>query len=54
MVKPSSSIGKNKRTALCELRENDKCRVPNNLTEVRVVNSKDCVMSSEKENLEDQ
>ena len=35
-----------KGTALCELHENAKCRVPNNMTEICAVNSKDYVMCS--------
>ena len=40
--------------ALRELHGNAKCRVPNDMTEVCVVNSKDYVMSNEKGNLEEQ
>ena len=35
-----------KRTALCELHENTKCRVPNNMIEICVVNSMDYVICS--------
>ena len=38
--------------SLCDLHENDRCRVPNNMTEIRVVISKDRVMCSERGNLE--
>ena len=43
-----------KETILCELHEHAKCKVPNNMTKVCVVNSKDYVVSSEKGNLEEQ
>ena len=42
-----------KRTALCELHENTKCMVPNNMTETCDVNSKDHVMCSGKGSLEE-
>ena len=41
-----------KGTALYELHENAKCRAPNNMIEICVVNSKDCVMCSGKGSLE--
>ena len=37
-----------KETVLCEPHENNRCRVLNNMTEIRIVNSKDYAMSSEK------
>ena len=43
-----------KETILSELYENDKCRVLNNMTEIRIVNSKDIVISSEKEDMKGQ
>ena len=41
-----------KRTALCELHENAKCGVPNNMIEICVMNSKDYVMCWGRESLE--
>ena len=41
-----------KGTALCELHENAKCMVLNNMTEICVVNSKDHVMCSGRGSLE--
>ena len=43
-----------KETILSELYENDKCRVLNNMTEIRIVNSKDIVISSEKGDMKGQ
>ena len=37
-----------KEGVLREPHENNKCRVLNNMTEIRIVNSKDYAMSSEK------
>ena len=37
--------------ALCELHENTKCRAPNNMTEICVVNSMDYVMCKGRESL---
>ena len=42
-----------KGTALCEPHENAKYRVPNNMTEICVVNSKDHVMCSGRGSLEE-
>ena len=42
-----------KGTIPCELHENAKCRVPNNMTEICVVNSKDYVMCSGMGSLEE-
>ena len=42
-----------KGTALCELHENAKCRVPNNIIEICVVNSMDYVMCKGRGNLEE-
>ena len=42
-----------KGTALCELHENDKCMVPNNMTETCDVNLKDYVMCSGRRSLEE-
>ena len=42
-----------KRTTLCELHENAKCRVPNNMTEICVMNSNDYVMCSGRGSLEE-
>ena len=39
--------------SLCDLHENAMCRVPNNVTEIRVVNSKDCAMCSGRGSLEE-
>ena len=39
--------------ALCELHENTKCRVTNNMTKISVVNSKDCVMCSGRGSLKE-
>ena len=38
---------------LCELHENAKCGVPNNMTEICVVNPKDYVMCSGRGSLEE-
>ena len=56
MVEPPRSIGKNTSkggTALCELHENAKCRVPNNMIEIRVVDSMDYVMCRGRGSLEE-
>ena len=42
-----------KGTALCELHENAKCGVPNNMTEICVANSKDYVTCRGKGSLEE-
>ena len=42
-----------KGTALCELYENAKCRVPNNMTKICVVNSMDYVMCTGRGSLEE-
>ena len=42
------------RIALRELHGSAKCRAPNDMTEVCVVNTKHYVMSNEKRNLEEQ
>ena len=42
-----------KGTTLCELHENAKGRVPNNMTEICVVNSKDYIMYSGRESVEE-
>ena len=42
-----------KETTLCELYENAKCRVPNNMAEICVMNLKDYVMSSGRGSLEE-
>ena len=42
-----------KGTALCELHENAKCRVPNNMIEIWVVNSIDHVMCRERGSLKE-
>ena len=39
--------------ALCELHENVKCEVPNNMTEICAMNSMDHVMCREKGSLEE-
>ena len=44
---------RSKGTALCELHENAKNWMPNNMTEICVANSKDCVMCSGKGSLEE-
>ena len=41
-----------KETVLCEPHGNNRCRVLNNMTKIRIVNSEDIVMSNEKEKLE--
>ena len=41
-----------KGTSLCELHENAKCRVPNNMIEICIVNHKDYVMCQGRESLE--
>ena len=41
-------------TVLREIHGSAKCRVPNDMTEVCVVNSKNYVLSNEKRNLEEQ
>ena len=43
-----------KETALCELYENAKCRVPNNMIEICVSDSKNYVMCNGKGGLEEQ
>ena len=42
-----------KGTALCELHGNTKCMVSNNMTETYAVNSKDYIMCSGRESLEE-
>ena len=42
-----------KGTVLCELYENAKSRMPNNMTEICAVNSKDYVMCSGKGSFEE-
>ena len=42
------------KTVLREIHGSSKCRVPNDMIEVCVVNSKDYVLSNEKRNLEEQ
>ena len=42
-----------KGTALCELHENTKCKVPNNMTKICVMNSKDYVICRGREGLEE-
>ena len=43
-----------KETVLREPHESNKCRVLNNMIEIRIVDSKDRVMSNEEGNLEEQ
>ena len=42
-----------KENVLCEPHENNRCMVLNNMTEIRIVNSKNIVMSSEEGKLEE-
>ena len=44
---------RSKDTSLCEIHENAKCRVPNNMIEICVVNSMDYVMCKGMESLEE-
>ena len=43
-----------KENVLCEPHENNRCMVLNNMTEIRIVNSNDIVISSEKGDMKGQ